>query len=763
MTIPNSSNYPDVFDSNANLYEVHDSLRVRLAEDYNPGDKSITVMEDSFSLVNFPATGLITLTEQCSEPDKRAISFFYSSRADNIFSGLEILPGFEDVIKPKKITNVTQNVMASHHNQIKESVIAIQKFIGIEGTYDDKPLGETMEGRINFLRKLVLRPRAWFTSDKTTGIVPLTVEFNDLSFQVGTDGTTGTIDYIWDFGDGKNLSTTSTDNVTNIYSTPGKYDVSLTVKNNQGSDVLKLPSYIYARLEAPDEAIVNLIKRTGQLYIAATRYDQNGDLIHGINTSNPDDAHPILKTKTNTIIDLQIPEGKNTTTGKSYSGELLDGNDYPIDPVTSYTWSLSDDLSHSNNRKTRAAYSIGGLYNVIVRTDTDLLSYRITQYPNVIDVVEDVNLWLWNYSADSSTDVRSYEFGLLSETFKTGPAPIKALNIDSSFLSSHPINSEQLIKEFNRNNGMASRTATTSGSGGESVLYWATGRADDEAVTKEGIDFLLYNAFQGTYSTSSTISSIARRWNWISFNTLSDVYFLLGLTDAEESSITKFTSPTNQSMVKRGLVDFGDSSSTFTDSNYKNGAEELKHNAALGAGGNFHAADPFKGEPVYGHFSSYRTAYKNNTGYIIRNEGSGPTFRLKSFYRTEGVASAPIQTIRKLTNMPGTVKYEGQLVPLTSGLYFFDNSSSVSVYNDTAEVWETGQSVATSFISLQDTSVSGFGDTTNTLLAASDGDRKVYLSFDYSEKAFISFNETDLTFKSLGSRPTGTQWQMGVY
>ena len=120
MTIPNSSNYPDVLDSNANLYEVHDSLRVRLAEDYNPGDKSITVMEDSFSLVNFPATGLITLTEQCSEPDKRAISFFYSSRVDNIFSGLEILPGFEDVIKPKKITNVTQNVMASHHNQIKE-------------------------------------------------------------------------------------------------------------------------------------------------------------------------------------------------------------------------------------------------------------------------------------------------------------------------------------------------------------------------------------------------------------------------------------------------------------------------------------------------------------------------------------------------------------------------------------------------------------------------------------------------------------------
>ena len=33
----------------------------------------------------------------------------------------------------------------------------------------------------------------------------------------------------------------------------------------------------------------------------------------------------------------------------------------------------------------------------------------------------------------------------------------------------------------------------------------------------------------------------------------------------------------------------------------------------------------------------------------------------------------------------------------------------------------------------------------------------------YLNKILVSFNEVDLTFKSLGSRPTGTQWQMGVY
>jgi hypothetical protein len=305
---------------------------------------------------------------------------------------------------------------------------------------------------------------------------------------------------------------------------------------------------------------------------------------------------------------------------------------------------------------------------------------------------------------------------------------------------------------------MAQRTAATSGNGGDAVLYWATGRkgavgspnpAPAEGVTAEDIDFLTYNAFQGTYCMAANCpSSLQRQWNWISLNALEDIYFFLGVADS-----ANWESLTNQELVKKNLTTLNSSSSTFADSNYKNNADELKNNVAI-----------FDDDgPTHGHFSAYRTAYKNNTGYIIRNDGVGPTFRLKSFYRTEGVTSDPVQMIRKLTDMPGTVKYEGQLVPLTSGLYFFDNSSSISVYNDVSDVWETGQSLATSFVSLQDTSVTGFGDTANTLLATSDGDRKAYLSFDYSSKAFVSFNETDLTFKSLGSRPTGTQWQMGIY
>ena len=106
--IPNPTNFPTELDTDENLFLVHDSLRVRLVNDYNPGDVSITVEGDSDTLSIFPPTGIITLTEQCSDIDKRAISFFYGSRTQSAdartgtFDQLEVLPEFEDVVKLKK-------------------------------------------------------------------------------------------------------------------------------------------------------------------------------------------------------------------------------------------------------------------------------------------------------------------------------------------------------------------------------------------------------------------------------------------------------------------------------------------------------------------------------------------------------------------------------------------------------------------------------------------------------------------------------------
>ena len=115
--------------------------------------------------------------------------------------------------------------------------------------------------------------------------------------------------------------------------------------------------------------------------------------------------------------------------------------------------------------------------------------------------------------------------------------------------------------------------------------------------------------------------------------------------------------------------------------------------------------------------------------------------------------------------MSGSLKTEGQLVPLNSGIFFFNNSGNISAYNTTSNTWETGTSGSggSTFRSLQDDTVSGFDIIDNTLLAASDGQHVAYLSYDYSINAFIKFNSIDMTFNRLISRPTGVQWLMGIY
>jgi hypothetical protein len=148
MTLPSAINFPVGFDSDSNLYAVHDSLRVFLTDDYNPGDKSIQVAGDTATLNRFPPVGIITLVDQCSDPELRAISFYYKSRTTFTFDELEILSGFTDNVKHKDITNVVQNVMAEHHNSIKDAVVAIQKFAGIKGTIASKPLVNICSSKI---------------------------------------------------------------------------------------------------------------------------------------------------------------------------------------------------------------------------------------------------------------------------------------------------------------------------------------------------------------------------------------------------------------------------------------------------------------------------------------------------------------------------------------------------------------------------------------------------------------------------------------
>jgi PKD repeat protein len=758
------SNYPVQLDSDDNLYLVHDALRLRLSKDYNPGDTSITVEGDLLILSRFPITGLITLTEQCQNIENRAISFSYTNidYVNGIFEGLVLLDGYVDILKPSRITHVTQNVMAEQHNTLKDSLIAIEEFVGIKGTTDTAPFGETMEGRINFLRNIVLKPRARFTANKQTGLVPLEVEFKDLSFRLGTDGIYGPVRITWDFGDNSiseislisNISTISaTDEVPEgvddvyVYDTdggtirktylkPGIFTVTLTVQNDFGDDICKFENYIKARMPAPNTAIIRFRDTSGQIATPGT--PSNG----------PFEIVPKIRSPINTLVDMEIQNGENPSTpGYSYAGEILDESDNPIDPITNYTWSLGDDLSHANSSYTQAAYGIGGIYDLKLRVDTEFGAYRITTYEDAIDIVENVNLWYW--TIQNNTTVKAYEYGLISETFKLNSTSTYAIVRNDSFLD-NVVESDKQKQEFNKNNGFAIRGTTNSGAGGNAILYWASGRNELDPISSEEINVVEYNAFNDTYITRTSLS---RPWNWLNLNSVSASFFAFGANTTEP---LPNTSPTNLTKSTLDLTSFTLTSVSLTIDDFSNGAQELMQNPSLYDG---------DGLSQYGDFSVYRTAWKDNAGYIARNDGVGPYFRIKNFYRTEGTVGSPFQRVRKLTDIQGQTKLEGQLTNLSMGIYLFNNTGSISAFNDTSSTWSTGGPGINSvtYRTLQDTTVSGFDSAANTLQIASDSDRRAYITFDYSENTFLKYNEIDTTFTTLGSRPSGEQWNMGIF
>jgi PKD repeat protein len=83
----------------------------------------------------------------------------------------------------------------------------------------------------------VTTPSATFTSDKTNGPVPTTVNFTDLSLGAPTS-------WLWDFkGDGTAISTLQNPSFT--YTDAGEYSVKLTATNSLGSNTITLPNYVY--------------------------------------------------------------------------------------------------------------------------------------------------------------------------------------------------------------------------------------------------------------------------------------------------------------------------------------------------------------------------------------------------------------------------------------------------------------------------------------------------------------------------------------
>lgn len=717
MTIPLSINYPEAFDDDNNLFLVHDSLRVKLADDYIPGMTSIEIIDEDNIMFKFPPTGIITLTEQCSEPEERAVSLFYGSKTDSTFDDLELMPGFVDYAKPKNLTNIIMNVFSSHHNAIKDASIAIETFIGVKGTEDLVPQGTTLVGRLNYLRRLLLTPKAWFSANKKIGIVPVTVTFTNESIRHPTSE-------VWDFGDGTSsvsnisgisgISNDASDELTAImesapscgslddlsdrttlktYYNPGRYKVKLTVGNKFGRDEVEIEDFFIARTIAPDEATISITP---------------------------------TKVSVNDIVNLSVTS----------NGEQSE------DPINEYTWKLGDDLAHPSSPDAIAMYSVGGFYDAKLRVDTELGAYRITTIPDAINVVEQTNLYLMAFDTKASNlsitkSLRTYEFGLVSETFKSEIMPELSVTRNHNFIHSSYYLRAYQRSLFLRNVSFAPIGSVGSGDGGEGVLYWS--EASNQIIYKK------MNPFNETWSTSglSIGDTETKNWNWMGFSTPDDIYILFG-----ENTIQQTPTNVDQDRSQHKLDGSGATFDTYIGANYSNGAIELTT-----------YADSVP--------ATYRVSVFGENALFCRNDAEpGALYRLRNFYRTEGSLGDIATNIIKVPDIPGNVRTELELVSLSSGVYVFNNSGEVSAYSPETNTWQTGGPGfgSSAFRELQDNDVSEFSSTSQTLRATSDNDHRAYLSYDYSTNAFIKFNDVDLTFSSVGSRPTnGEQFMLSIF
>ncbi len=109
-------------------------------------------------------------------------------------------------------------------------------------------------------------PVASFSSNVTSGTVPLNVVFSDTSTNTPTS-------WNWNFGDGTANSTQM--NPTHTYSKAGKYTVTLTVRNTAGSNTVRKTSYITAAILIPPVAALSANVTSGTVPLTVSFSDKS--------------------------------------------------------------------------------------------------------------------------------------------------------------------------------------------------------------------------------------------------------------------------------------------------------------------------------------------------------------------------------------------------------------------------------------------------------------------------------------------------------
>lgn len=233
--------------------------------------------------------------------------------------------------------------------------------------------------------RVMSKPRAVFTPDRTTGCSPVTVTFNNLSQGIG-------MSYFWDFGDGATLSTSVYGPVQHTYITgiQRTYPVRLRVTNNCGVDsflvnIVVTPNTIQLDFAVDGTTVNGCLPHTvrvvnnsvgGGLYqwdfgdgftynsvngveVINHTYFQTGSFTISVRAINS--CSDTTGTETITVYRKPIP-AFNYTTSTSCIGDNVQFNNL-TDTATLYTWNFGDG-NFSNLRHPAHFYTNPGVYTV---------------------------------------------------------------------------------------------------------------------------------------------------------------------------------------------------------------------------------------------------------------------------------------------------------------------------------------------------------------------------------------------------------------
>ncbi|MFA5415563.1 MAG: PKD domain-containing protein, partial [Methanoregula sp.] len=180
--------------------------------------------------------------------------------------------------------------------------------------------GSDTTTRMNYITVTEPAPVANFTGTPTTGTVPLTVAFMDIS----TGNPTG---WNWSFGDGSLVNATEQHPV-HTYGSAGVYTVSLNTTNAGGSDTTTRTNYITVTEPAP-VANFNATPTTGTVPLTVAFTDVSTGNPTGWNWSfgdgslvNATDQHPVHTYGSAGVYTVSLnatnPGGSDTTTRTNY-------------------------------------------------------------------------------------------------------------------------------------------------------------------------------------------------------------------------------------------------------------------------------------------------------------------------------------------------------------------------------------------------------------------------------------------------------------